>query len=200
MKKTLEKLARIPNKYEEVAQDHPYMATVAETVALYGLRRGLEALGKRRGINLGNALLEDHIDTAAKKPLKAAGFFTLAGPLTEEAQYRMIPGMAIDWVQERHGTQAARVMKVASALGFAATHAGILRKQHGSAVPRFNTDTSKMSVPVSQFIGGSFYEGLRKRRGYKHGIAVHVTTNTLKAIEVAPQVYKRRRELKRNSG
>lgn len=196
MKNSLEKLANIPNKYGEFAEDHPYIATIAETAALHGLRRVAHAVTEKRGVKAGNALSEEYLDVAAKSPLKSAALMTLAGPVGEELVSRIIPGEVSKRLEGRHDT-LAKGIKYASLLGFAAIHSGIIRPKEGSKIPEINTDPSKMSLPVSQLMGGLNYQRVLDSRGPKHSIVAHITNNTLGALGSARKVYKRRQELKR---
>lgn len=159
MKNTFEKLKRVPAKYGEFAKDHPYAATVAETLALRGLRMGINALSKKRGVNTGNALAGQYLDRAAESPIKSFAQLTLAAPVGEEIMARIIPGEVSKRLKERH-PRASRGVKAASILGFAAVHSGILRfpeEPGDSKFPSLNTDTSKMSLPVSHFMSALNY-------------------------------------------
>ena len=195
MKNSIEKLANLPAKYGEFADEHPYIATIAETAALHGLRRVANAVSKKRGIKTGNALSEEYLDVAAENPLKSVALMTLVGPVGEEVIARIIPGEVSKRLEDRHET-LAKGIKAASLLGFAAIHSGIVRPKEGSKKPSINTDLSKMSVPVSQLAGALNYKRLYDKRGPGHNVVAHITNNTLGAIGSARKVYNRRQELK----
>ncbi len=199
MKNAIEKIANIPDKYEEFAEDHPYIATIAETAALHGLRRVAHAVTEKRGIKTGNALSEEYLDVAAESPLKSAALMTLVGPVGEEVITRVIPGEVSKRLKDRH-ENLAKGIKVASLLGFAAIHSGIVRTSEGSKKPSINTDPSKMSLPISQLAGALNYQRLHDKRGPAHSVVAHITNNTLGAIGSARKVYRRRQELKQHRG
>lgn len=199
MKKAAEIISKGIDRYRQAAERHPYIATMAETVALHGLRKVLERVGKKTPVSFGNALKDSHIDAAVEHPIKVAVGATLIAPLKEEISYRLAPNVAAEKAKKRGHEKGAKAIKAVAAVGFAAAHSGIVRpSKDGSFIPEMYSDKSELSVPVSQLIGGANYQRLYDQpgRGLVHSLVAHVTNNTLEVAGALPELRRRRKQKK----
>jgi hypothetical protein len=197
MKKAAEIISKGIDNYGNFAKDHPYAATVAEAVALHGLRKVLERVGEKTPVNFGNALKDSHIDAAVEHPVQVAVGATLIAPLKEEIAYRLIPNIAAGEVGKRGHKKGAKAVKAAAMIGFAAAHSGIARpSKSGSPISEMYSDKSELSVPVSQLIGGANYQRLydQSGRGPVHSLVAHVTNNALEVVGALPELRRRRKQ------
>ncbi|MDX2776312.1 hypothetical protein PV379_03005 [Streptomyces caniscabiei] len=200
MKKAAETISKGIDWYRQAAERHPYVATMAETVALHGLRKVLERVGEKTPLSFGNALKDSHIDAAVEHPIKVAVGATLIAPLKEEISYRLIPNVAAGKVRKRGHEKGAKAIKAVAAVGFAAAHSGIVRpSKDGLLTPEMYSNKSELSVPVSQLVGGANYQRLYDQpgRGPVHSLVAHVTNNALEVAGALPELRRRRKQKQR---
>jgi hypothetical protein len=167
--------------YQAWAERYPFVATAAETAVVFAAKKAIEYTGDRAGVNVRNALISDHIESAKKNPIRAIARIAVAAPLAEEVQFR---GPA--WLHNRLTGKSSRVLDSVMLLGFTAAHAGVVRLAEDKWRPPFiKISTESTSVPVVPLLGGINYARLSKTRGFSHALLAHVLNN---GMEIAQAV------------
>ena len=165
----MKRLEGMKRQYESFSKEHPVIATLGETAALFALRYGLEMGGEKAGIPLGHGRKNQtsRNDLIKQYPILAASAATLLAPITEELLYRELP----DHILKKKGYEGdslrSKQIKLGVATIFAASHAG------------------PNAIPIPQFIGGLNYGRIHEKRGLKYSILAHITNNTLAAAKYA---------------
>ncbi len=189
-----QRIETISSRYSSWADQHPVKATIAETVALYGLRRVIETGVQRTGIRVGNAFSEQHIDEATVHPVRGFLMATVAAPVVEELIFRGMIDAPSRQASEAGQHGRARVQRLASALLFAAGHAGAIRPhENWPKAPYVHVTTEGTTAPVGQLMGGLNYQRLNNSRGFWYGVLGHAANNTLASVAMIPEVIRNRK-------
>ncbi len=177
--------------YGSWAEKYPFAATAVETAVVFAAKKVATFVGDKVGLNVRNALAEDHLETAREHPVKAAAQLVLLAPVAEELQYR-----GPSWLRRHVGDrQPSRVLDCVMALGFAAGHAGVIKPAEKWTKPPFvQINTENLSVPIVPLMGGINYERQSRKRGFGHAILAHALNNTLEGMQAIPEVRRRRRK------
>lgn len=194
----LDRARQAYGNYQAWAEQNPVKATVIETVALYGVRKAVTLGFAKAGVRTENAFLDEHIERAAQNPVTAAVQATVIAPIKEEIAFRGALDAPARRAEQQGQAGRARLLRLSSAMLFAAGHSGAIRPSENWPRPPFvSVKTEGATVPVEQFMGAGHYQRLAKERGFLHAVLGHAINNTLKTAEKIPVVYRKRREVGR---
>lgn len=157
--------------YDQFSDKHPYVASIAETALLYGVKTALIKGGDRIGIPLGHGRRNDPKREAFinQHPLAAAGLSSVVAPISEELVYRELP----DRILKSKGYEADSTMSRRVKLGVVAVFGA--SPQH----------LGKDAIPIPQMLGGLNYNRIHRERGLKASTVAHITNNALGALHYA---------------
>ena len=177
-----------PAHYHQWAAEHPWTATGLETVGVLAAKYALSSACKRAGLNVRNALEQDHLEAASRHMVGTAIHAVIAAPLFEETLQHQAPL----WLYHRlRGHEAPPTFRLATVLGFAAGHAGLVHPARPWNRPPFvRVGAKETSLPIVPLLGGLHYERLSHQRGPRHALAAHMLNNSLECLLALPKVWR----------
>lgn len=183
--------------YEQWADQHPFMATTAESVAAFAAKRAVIWTGKKVGINFGNAHASQHIDGGEINPVAAAAQAIIVSPVVEELFFRkfLTGTLPESRLAKQHlGDKSQRICNIVSSIGFAFLGHGFdpindrsqWQNPEKSLYARENITNSiapikgwNWAVPLGSVIGGEQYRRMYQKRGLGHAIFSHSLNNAM---------------------
>ncbi len=155
-------------------EDISELRTVIETLIEYYIADKIDAFAKKKGLNTGNASIQDRVADILVKGANGETFlkFTdtcIMGPIEEEAFVRFLIGNSL--IQNSKDGRIRWDAGVPVSLIFALLHN--IKDVRGEI--QFSMDR----VPLHQFMFGMVWWYYMRKRGLSHSVISHIASNTI---------------------
>lgn len=161
--------------YDQKLQDkHDISDTVTDSLKLTAINFGYGALANNKytGLYSGNSGAKEIVKMYRENRLKTASKMVVYGPVIEETLFRALPAV----MGKKKSIMPFR--GIVSTYLFGKMHQLTKRPEELSG-ERPGLVINKNMVPVPQYAMGAFYWMIARRRGMKHSMIAHATTNSV---------------------